>query len=95
MYLRTASVGYERGLEEPALRCYADRLGARIDAQLVEDRSEMLGDGALGEEELVADGLAGEARGAVPAALVRSGAAGAARTQRIRQRAYSLTLRLG
>jgi hypothetical protein len=57
MYLRTASVGYERGPEEPALCRHGYRLGARIDAQLVEDRSEMLGDGAPGEEELVADGL--------------------------------------
>src|SRR5258708_4497977 len=48
-------------LEEPALCYYAHRLGARIDAQLVEDRGEMLGDGALGNEEPTADGLAGEA----------------------------------
>lgn len=49
----------ERGLEEPALCCHGYRLGARIGAKLVEDRGEMLGDGAFGKEELV-----GEARGA-------------------------------
>jgi hypothetical protein len=38
-----------------------DRLGATFDAQLVEDCVEVLGDGALGESELSADGLVGAA----------------------------------
>ena len=33
------SVVYERGLEEPALCRHGYRLGARIDAELMEDRS--------------------------------------------------------
>jgi hypothetical protein len=50
-------VAYEPGLEEPALCRHGYRLGARVGAQLVEGRGEVPGDGAFGDEELVADGL--------------------------------------
>lgn len=48
----------ERGLEEPALGRHGYRLGARISAQLVEDRMmDVLGECTLGDEKLVAMAL--------------------------------------
>lgn len=67
MYLGIARAwcGYgehgEHALKEFALCCYTHSLGVCIDAQFVEDRGEVLGDGAFGNEELPANSLAGEA----------------------------------
>ena len=57
MYLCTASVVYERGLEESVLCRHGYRLGARISAQLVEDRMDVQGNCTLGDEKLVAMAL--------------------------------------
>src|SRR5258706_15422206 len=48
-------------LKELALGGPSRCLGTGTDAQFVEDRGEVLCDGAFGNEELLADGLAGQA----------------------------------
>ena len=53
---------------------HGDRLGARMDAQLVEGRGEMLGDSALGDEEVAADGLIRETLRHQPQHLTFAGA---------------------
>jgi len=42
---------------------HSRQLGARVDANLVEDSGEVKGDGTFGDEQLVHDGLAGVALG--------------------------------
>ena len=65
----TATSGGSR-LQQAALDRHRHRLGAGIDRQLVEDRSEVIVDGARGDEEPPPDDLAGESLGHQPQHLV-------------------------
>src|SRR4051812_31327297 len=56
-------LGDDACLQEAMPRRHGHRLGAALDAQLVEDGGEMVSDGAGGDEELPADRFAREPLG--------------------------------